>query len=189
VSSPRKTANGDLVVELQPRCPSLHWGLKLERARQIHDRVFGEIRARSWRARRGEGSYDDEARCDLGTGTLPRHLAWTDQSHANRMCYLACVLCKRGLREKSLFDDHASNGSTVSGHNRIDISNKTSTRNSMWQSLESNEDELSATPSTLTRGAFPAPIVRSRSITMSSQSPHFLYPTVRYPIETAIDTR
>jgi hypothetical protein len=24
-------------------------------------------------------------------------------------------------REKSLFDDHASNGSTVSGHNRIDI--------------------------------------------------------------------
>lgn len=30
MSSPRKTANGDLVVELQPRFPSLHWGLKLE---------------------------------------------------------------------------------------------------------------------------------------------------------------
>jgi hypothetical protein len=70
------------------------------------------------------------------------------------MFYLACGTYKREMREKSLFDDHASNGSTVSGHNRIDISNKTSTRNSMWQSLESNEDELSATPRTLTRETF-----------------------------------
>jgi hypothetical protein len=77
-----------------------------------------------------------------GTGTIPRHLAWTNQSHANRMFYLACGLYKRDSREKSLFDDHASNGSTVSGHNRIDISNNMSTRDSMRQSLKPDEDEL-----------------------------------------------
>jgi hypothetical protein len=124
-----------------------------------------------------EGSCDDEARCDLGTGTLPRHLAWTNQSHANRMFYLACGTSKRDLREKSLFDDHASNGSTVSGHNRIDVehllstceSNVATTGTSCRLSISVLHDHNT--------GTFLPPRVRSRSITIASQSPHFLYPT------------